>query len=92
MAFTRGTIVRSFFWKLFEKIGTQLIQFIVTIVLARLLLPSEYGAIALITVFIQLCYVIVDGGLNTALIQKKNARFFNHLLFYPGHYRLVSQP
>ena len=56
-----------------KKIGTQLIQFIVTIVLARLLLPSEYGAIALITVFIQLCYVIVDGGLNTALIQKKNA-------------------
>ena len=73
MAFTRGTILRSFFWKLFERTGTQLIQFIVTIVLARLLLPSEYGVIALITVFIQLCYVIVDGGLNTALIQKRNA-------------------
>lgn len=73
MAFTRGTIVKSFFWKLFERISAQLIQFVITIVLARLLLPSEYGIIALIAIFISLCDVIIDGGLNTALIQKKNA-------------------
>lgn len=73
MAFTRGTILKSFFWKLFEKLSAQLIQFVVTIVLARLLLPSEYGTIALIAIFIQLCDVIIDGGLNTALIQKKDA-------------------
>ena len=73
MAFSRGTILKSFFWKFFERISVQLIQFIVTIVLARLLLPSEYGTIALIAVFIQLCDVIIDGGLNTALIQKKDA-------------------
>lgn len=73
MAFSRGTVIRSFFWKLFERLSTQLIQFVVTIVLARLLLPSEYGIIALITVFLALCNVIVDGGLNTALIQKKDA-------------------
>ena len=71
MSYTRGTIVKSFFWKLFERVSAQLIQFIVTIVLARLLLPSEYGTIALIAIFIQLCDVIIDGGLNTALIQKK---------------------
>ena len=73
MAFTRGTVIRSFIWKFLERISAQLIQFIVTIVLARLLLPSEYGVIALITVFIALCGVIIDGGFNTALIQKKNA-------------------
>lgn len=73
MAFSRGTIVKSFFWKLFERLSAQLIQFVVTIVLARLLLPSEYGIIALIAIFIQLCDVIIDGGLNTALIQKKEA-------------------
>lgn len=73
MGFTRGTVIRSFFWKLFERLSTQLIQFVVTIVLARLLLPTEYGTVALITVFIALCDVIIDGGLNTALIQKKNA-------------------
>ena len=73
MAYTRGTILKSFFWKLFERLSGQLIQFVVTIVLARLLLPSEYGTIALIAIFIQLCDVIIDGGLNTALIQKKDA-------------------
>lgn len=73
MGYSRGTVISSFFWKLFERLSTQLIQFIVTIVLARLLLPSEYGIIALITVFLALCNVIVDGGLNTALIQKKDA-------------------
>ena len=73
MTFSRGTIVKSFFWKLFERISAQLIQFVVTIVLARLLLPSEYGIIALITIFINLCDVIIDGGMNTALIQKKDA-------------------
>lgn len=73
MAFTRGTIVRSFLWKLFERLSVQLIQFIITVVLARLLLPSEYGIVALIAIFITLCDVIIDGGLNTALIQKKNA-------------------
>ena len=72
MEYTRGTVIRSFFWKLFERLSTQLIQFVVTIVLARLLLPSEYGIIALITIFLALCNVIVDGGLNTALIQKKD--------------------
>lgn len=73
MAFTRGTVIKSFLWKLFERISAQLIQFVITIVLARLLLPSEYGIIALIAIFIALCDVVIDGGLNTALIQKKNA-------------------
>lgn len=73
MSFTRGTVIKSFLWKWFERLSAQLIQFVVTIVLARLLLPSEYGIIALIAIFIQLCDVIIDGGLNTALIQKKNA-------------------
>lgn len=73
MAFSRGTIVKSFLWKLVERLSAQLVQFVVSIVLARLLMPSEYGVIALIIIFIQLCDVIIDGGLNTALIQKKDA-------------------
>lgn len=73
MSFSRGTVVKSLFWKFFERLSVQLIQFIVTIVLARLILPSEYGIIAIITIFIQLCDVIIDGGLNTALIQKKDS-------------------
>lgn len=67
----RSTIISSLFWKLMERGGTQGIQFIVQIVLARLLLPAEYGIIALITIFLAIANVFVQSGFNTALIQKK---------------------
>lgn len=56
-----------------ERGGTQGIQFIVQIVLARLLLPEDYGLIALVTIFIFIANVFIQSGFNTALIQKKNA-------------------
>lgn len=55
-----------------ERGGTQGIQFIVTIVLARILLPEEFGLIVLVTIFIGIAGVFVQSGFNTALIQKKN--------------------
>lgn len=73
MDVTRGEAIRSFLWKFLERCSVQVMQFVITIILARLLLPSEYGIVALIMVFINISNVIVDGGLNTALIQKKNA-------------------
>lgn len=66
-------IFASLLWKLLERGGTQGIQFIVQIVLARLLLPEMYGTVALVTVFITLAQVFVQSGLGTALIQKKEA-------------------
>ena len=56
-----------------ERGGTQGIQFIVQIILARLLLPEDYGLIAIVTIFILLANVFVQSGFNTALIQKKDA-------------------
>lgn len=56
-----------------ERVGAQLVQFIVSIVLARILEPSAYGTVALITVFTTIMQVFVDSGLGNALIQKKNA-------------------
>jgi len=66
-------IVNSLFWKLMERGGTQGIQFMVQIILARLLLPADYGLVALVMVFILLANVFVQSGFNTALIQKKEA-------------------
>ena len=66
-------IINSFIWKLLERFCSQVISLLVTIVLARILLPNEFGIIAIILVFIELANVIIDGGLNTALIQKKDA-------------------
>lgn len=73
MEVTREKAIGSFLWKYLERSSVQVTQLLITIILARLLLPSEYGIVALIVVFINISYVIVDGGFNTALIQKKNA-------------------
>ena len=48
-------------------------SFLVSIVLSRLLAPEDYGVIALVTVFTSILQVLVDSGLGTALVQKKNA-------------------
>ena len=60
-------------WKFMEKVGSQFIQLIIQIVLARLLLPEEYGLIGLLTIFISISDVFISQGLTTALIQKENA-------------------
>lgn len=70
---SRTRIIKSFLWKLMERCSVQIISFVVTIILARLLTPEEYGIVALITIFIALADVIADGGFNSALIQKKDA-------------------
>lgn len=69
----KNIVISSLLWKLMERGGTQGIQFLVQIVLARLLLPEDYGTIALITVFITIANVFIQSGFNTALIQKKDA-------------------
>lgn len=73
MEFRRNEILSSFIWKLAERFSVQGISFLVSICLARLLQPSEYGEIALTMVFVNIANVIIDGGFNTALIQKKEA-------------------
>lgn len=70
---TKSIILSSLFWKLIERGGTQGIQFIVQIILARLLLPEDYGIIALVLIFTSIASVFVQSGFNTALIQKKDA-------------------
>ncbi len=69
----KQTVVTNFFWRFAERCGAQIIQFIVSIVLARILAPKAYGTIALVLVFAQILQVFVDSGLGNALIQKKNA-------------------
>lgn len=66
-------VTKGLFWFLCEKVLVNLVGFIVSIILARLLLPEDYGLIALITIIINISNVFVDSGFGTALIQKKNA-------------------
>ena len=69
----KSSVITSLIWKFLERIGSQGVHFVVTVVLARLLAPTDFGLIALVTVFIALANVFVQSGLNTALIRKKNA-------------------
>lgn len=64
--------LKGFSWKFLERVSVQIINFIVQIVLARMLLPEEYGIVALISLFILICDTIIKTGLNTALIQKQD--------------------
>lgn len=66
-------VINNFFWRFAERCGAQLVTFIVSVLLARILEPEDYGRIALITVFTTIMQVFVDSGLGTALIQKKDA-------------------
>lgn len=70
---SRNKVVASLIWKLLERGGTQGIQFVIQIVLARLLCPEDYGVLAILLAFIALANVFVQSGLNTALIQKKDS-------------------
>ncbi len=60
-------------WRFAERCGAQGVTFIVSVILARLLTPTEYGTVALITVFTTVFQVFVDSGMGSALVQKLDA-------------------
>lgn len=69
----REQVVSGLIWKFGERIIAQGISFIISMILARILMPKDYGTVSLILVFITLANVFVSNGLGDALIQKKNA-------------------
>ncbi|MGY3724759.1 Membrane protein involved in the export of O-antigen and teichoic acid [Granulicatella balaenopterae] len=69
----KSNIFSNFIWRFAERSGAQIVQFIVSIILARILSPSDYGTLAIVMVFIYILQVFVDSGLGSALVQKKAA-------------------
>ncbi len=63
----------GFIWNLAERLGAQGVSLVVSIVLARLLLPEDYAVVGVVMIFFNFCNIIISDGLNTALIQKKDA-------------------
>ncbi len=68
-----GGLISNLIWKFAERISAQVVTLIVSVVLARILTPDDYGAIAIVNIFIALANVFVVDGFGSALIQKKNA-------------------
>ena len=70
---SKNKVISSLIWKFLERGGVQGVQFVLSIILARLVTPEDYGVIAILLVFIQIATVFIQSGFNTALIQKKEA-------------------
>jgi len=75
-------------WSLIDKVANNLILFVIGIILARLLSPTDYGIVGLITVFIAVSQTIVESGLSEALIRKRdcseidyNTMFYTNIAF-----------
>ena len=68
----KNKIISSLAWKLLEKLFVQGVQFVIQIILARLLFPEDYGVIAIINIFIAIANSLIQSGFSTSLIQKKD--------------------
>lgn len=84
----RNQALKGVLWNVVERFSTQGIQLILTIAVARILSPADYGLIAMLGVFMAIAQTLVDSGFANALIQKKNitnidyeTAFFCNLLF-----------
>lgn len=64
-----GQMISGMSWKFAERIGAQGVSFIVSMVLARLLMPEDYGTVAIINIFISIADILLTSGLSSALIQ-----------------------
>lgn len=63
---------KGLFWRSLESVGVQGMQFVIQLVLARILMPADFGIVAILNIFVNLANTLVQNGLSSALIQKKN--------------------
>ena len=70
----KNKAVKGVGWSFIDNLSSSGITFLVGLVLARLLTPSEYGIMAILTIFIAVSNSIVDSGFSNALIRKTDAR------------------
>lgn len=68
----KGTITRSVIWSGVERFSTIGVQFILNIIIARILSPSDYGIIGMLSIFLSISQCIIDSGFSTALVQSKD--------------------
>ena len=61
---------KGILWAAIDKFGIVLLQFVINLVLARLLTPHAFGCVGMILIFIAVSQVLIDGGFGAALIQR----------------------
>lgn len=88
MEATNNKTVNGVLWSAIDRFAGQGVQFVMSIIIARLVLPSDYGLIAMLTIFLAIAQTFVDSGFGSALVQKKDrtetdfstAFFFNTVI------------
>jgi O-antigen/teichoic acid export membrane protein len=68
----RNKTITGAFWQLLQKSSVQLVSFVVSVILARLIDPAEFGIVAMASIFMAVAGAIADGGLGTSLVQRKD--------------------
>lgn len=68
----KSQAVKGVVWSAVERFSVQGIQFVLSIIIARLVAPSEYGLIAMLGIFLAIAQTFIDSGFSNALIQKKD--------------------
>lgn len=71
-------IKNGLIWVFLERIGSKAIQFILQLLLARILVPEDYGLCALLLVFINIATILINSGFPTALIQKADSKSIDY--------------
>lgn len=69
----RSRAFSSVIWKFLERIIAQLVSLVVSIILARILMPDDYSVVSIVAIFFTFANILISGGLNSSLIQKKDA-------------------
>lgn len=67
-----GNITKGVMWSAVERFSTVGIQFLLNIIIARILSPADYGIIGMLTIFLSISQCLIDSGFSAALIQSKN--------------------
>ena len=70
MSTLKEKTVKGVIWSSIDRFSTQGIQFVFSILIARLLLPSDYGVVAMLSIFMAVSQTFIDSGFGTALIRK----------------------
>lgn len=93
---TAHKTTRGVLWAGIDRFGIVLLQFVINLVLARLLTPGDFGCISMILIFVAVSQTLIDGGFGAALIQKIDATqrdystiFYWNALFSVGLYLII---
>ena len=68
----KSTATKGIIWSAVDKFAVQMGQFVVSIVLARILLPEDFGLLGMLAIFIALSQTFIESGMGLGLIQRQD--------------------